>query len=663
MNITILLKHSGIWESEVKYNQYKSDGTVVGENISYMNLISAIATELNIDELKKNIIIRYIVEGNSSPMIIRNDMGVKLFIEIKKQEVGFSMYPLCINTTDKSTEELQIFDSSSGAIMCNESGQRDANALNVVESNIGDSCYIPEMEKENYISDTNISNVETKQLYKDKATLVAVMMKYKIKTSFNFRVKRSDTKSYVLECYSENCCWKLKASVRKNTDIFKVRYFNSEHACPLRDRVLSKVQATVGFTGAFTAPKLVNHKRKHTPNDIVDDVREMPLMRGFEFCRPVVVVVDGSHLSGAYKGTFVSASTLDRAGCILPLAYGIVDTENDCSWTLFFTQFKNAFGEREKMCVVSDRNESIIKSVSIVYPNVPHFACIWHLWKNVCTYYKRSKNTLSDLFYSMAKAYRKKDFEKLMAKVEKVDGRVKNYLEEAGYERWSQSHATVNRGRMMTSNIAECINGCLVDARQLPVLDLLEEARILFGSWNCKNREITSYTKETVGRKFEEILIINASKCLKMKVVASSEFIFSVYEGGIRYIVCLERKNCSCGRFQHDEIPCAHAMAVLKKKNIKDVHPYCSDYYKPDALANNYAVPMEPMPDKSDWIVPESVLEEVVLPPRYKKMPGRPRKKRKKNADEKLSGNTNCCGRCGQEGHNRRTCTFFPKDS
>ena len=53
MNITILLRHSGIWESEVKYNQYKSDGIVVGENISYMNLISAIATELNIDEFKK----------------------------------------------------------------------------------------------------------------------------------------------------------------------------------------------------------------------------------------------------------------------------------------------------------------------------------------------------------------------------------------------------------------------------------------------------------------------------------------------------------------------------------------------------------------------------------------------------------------------------------
>ncbi|KAG5614868.1 hypothetical protein H5410_014692 [Solanum commersonii] len=128
-----------------------------------------------------------------------------------------------------------------------------------------------------------------------------------------------------------------------------------------------------------------------------------PLMRGFEFCKPVVVV-DGSHLSGAYKGTFVSASTLDGA-----------------------------------------------------------------------------------------------------------DVRVKKYLEEAGYERWSRSHATMNRGRMMTSNIAECINGCLVEARQLPVG--------LFRLRAFVRR------KESRTKGWKE-----------------GFYLISVYEGGIRYIVCLERK-------------------------------------------------------------------------------------------------------------------------
>ncbi|KAG5629499.1 hypothetical protein H5410_001216 [Solanum commersonii] len=99
-------------------------------------------------------------------MIIRNDMGVKLYVEIKKQEVGFSMYPLCVDTFDKSEEEVQGFDSSSDAIVCIEGGKRDANALSIVESKIGDSYYIPEMEISNYILDTNITKVEMKQLYR-----------------------------------------------------------------------------------------------------------------------------------------------------------------------------------------------------------------------------------------------------------------------------------------------------------------------------------------------------------------------------------------------------------------------------------------------------------------------------------------------------------------
>ena len=39
---------------------------------------------------------------------------------------------------------------------------------------------------------------------------------------------------------------------------------------------------------------------------------------------------------------------------------------------------------------------------------------------------------LSDLFYSMAKSYRKDDFEKLMAKLDKIDGSVKKYLQDVG---------------------------------------------------------------------------------------------------------------------------------------------------------------------------------------------------------------------------------------
>ncbi|KAG5594835.1 hypothetical protein H5410_036067 [Solanum commersonii] len=39
-----------------------------------------------------------------------------------------------------------------------------------------------------------------------------------------------------------------------------------------------------------------------------------------------------------------------------------------------------------------------------------------------------------------------------------------------------------------------------------------------------------------------------------------------------------------------------------------------------------YEVPMVPVPDKEDWSVPDNVLDKIVLPSRYKRIPRRPRK-------------------------------------
>ncbi|KAG5591477.1 hypothetical protein H5410_041991 [Solanum commersonii] len=43
----------------------------------------------------------------------------------------------------------------------------------------------------------------------------------------------------------------------------------------MKNADIFKVQATVGFVSGVAAPKLVNHKTKHTPNDIIDAVRSL----------------------------------------------------------------------------------------------------------------------------------------------------------------------------------------------------------------------------------------------------------------------------------------------------------------------------------------------------------------------------------------------------
>nr|XP_016491590.1 PREDICTED: uncharacterized protein LOC107811219 [Nicotiana tabacum] len=482
-NLIVLLRHSGKWNDECNYVDFSIEGILIKEYVSFNDLVASISNQLGIDLSSKSIKIQYKVERNCTPMEIHNDMGYRVYVELKKENREFGMYPLCITTIEKELVSEGSLNQGN-IVQIDEAVQRydsdtdDTLALDFVNS--GEAIGVFKLDKDLIISKTNQREVMAGQMYNDKATLKEVMENYSISQRFQFRVDRSNAVSYALLCISEYCEWRFKASSFNKLELFKVREFIDNHTCPLKDKVYEQRQASSSLIGGMIRPKLTNHKRKYTPKDIIDDVKsdlgvdvsdmlawrakekEMNFLRGkpadsykklpgylytmdmtypgshirmgFDHCRPIVVV-DGSHLKSYYTGTFVSASTLDGAGHILPLAYCVIDSENDVAWTWFFEQFKIAYGDRENKCIVSDRNESIIKFVSRVYPNVPHFSCIWHLWNNVYKKFKKSHAKLSEIYFSMAKTYIQAEFDSLMEKVENVDIRVKEYLELAGYKK------------------------------------------------------------------------------------------------------------------------------------------------------------------------------------------------------------------------------------
>ncbi|KAH0640760.1 hypothetical protein KY290_037988 [Solanum tuberosum] len=53
-----------------------------------------------------------------------------------------------------------------------------------------------------------------------------------------------------------------------------------------------------------------------------------------------------------------------------------------------------------------------------------------------------------------------------------------------------------------------------------------------------------------------------------VKVFLSTEYVHNVNDKGRNDIVCLQKKRCTCGRFQYEEIPCEHAWDVLKFKSL-----------------------------------------------------------------------------------------------
>ncbi|XP_075088185.1 uncharacterized protein LOC142170229 [Nicotiana tabacum] len=617
--IPIMLKSNGNWDNYGRFRDFEVDAIVVDDNANYGILSSTIAEQLSIDTSDKIIEIKYIVNENCPPMEIRNDMGVRAYMETKKENKNLGSYPLCISVRDFNME-LAINNESTSA--------GSSGSLNLLE--FPSSPAIEEYQSE-IITESTQTYIEEGQVYQDKQTVAAAMKNYSVMHKFQFRVKRSSHRSYWLICVAESCKWHFKATSINNSAMFKIRSFSRQHTCCLMDETFIQRKRTAAVLGSMVVPKYCDPKTVYTPKDIQTDMlsehglnlsymqawraKEKALqflrgnscdsynklpkyfyileknypgsvvklkkaaddcflyafvalctsINGWQHCRPVVVV-DGTFLKSAYRGIMLTASTMDATGTIFPLAYAVVDSENDASWKWFFDQFKEAYGERPSMCVVSDRHET--------------------------------------------RSYTMDEFNERMLKIEEVDLRVNSYL----YHRWSRVHATVNRTFTMTSNIAESLNAVTKDARELPIFDLFEYMRTLLERWTKEKLSKAKGTFTYLGHKYNKELEDNSTLSQKLRVRASTDHIHTVLDGVKRYIVCLENKKCSCGQFQLDELPCAHALAALRHRN-ETYENYCSPYYTRKSLLLTYDMPVNPLPDEGKWEVPQHILDEVVKPP------------------------------------------------
>ncbi|XP_062117636.1 uncharacterized protein LOC133831380 [Humulus lupulus] len=216
-------------------------------------------------------------------------------------------------------------------------------------------------------------------------------------------------------------------------------------------------------------------------------------MKGWPYCIRVVIVY-GTFLKLAYGGTLLVAATQDVEGKIFPLAFCVVDSENDDSWELFFDKFRKAYAVREDMSIVCDRHESIIKATIMVYLEVPHGPCTFHLLINIKNKFKKNSKKFKDTFFAVANACTMKNFEYKMRELDKIGKRIRPCLQQIGYHKWARIHSPNNRYSNMTSNIVESLNYAIVVVRELPICTMLGCLRALVQQWSWTNRNIANST-------------------------------------------------------------------------------------------------------------------------------------------------------------------------
>ncbi|GJU51851.1 multidrug resistance-associated protein 5 [Tanacetum coccineum] len=135
---------------------------------------------------------------------------------------------------------------------------------------------------------------------------------------------------------------------------------------------------------------------------------------------------------------------------------------------------------------------------------------------------------------------------------------------------------------------------------------------------------------------------------------------FEVRSGSEGFTVGEGKRTCSCRMWQLSGIPYVHATKVIFLINRvpESYVPAWFETYMYYVAYNNF---VKPVPGMNSW--PDQSMYSNVLPPKPRKMPGRPRKKRTRAIGEggsstrvSKAGSQASCSNCKKLGHNKASC-------
>ncbi|XP_010472188.1 PREDICTED: uncharacterized protein LOC104751837 [Camelina sativa] len=161
------------------------------------------------------------------------------------------------------------------------------------------------------------------------------------------------------------------------------------------------------------------------------------IIQGFPFLRKVVVV-DGTFLQRKYLGTLLTSTAQDGNFQIFPIAFTVVDTENDESWEWFFKQLSCVIPDDESLSIISDMHQSIGKAIKKVYPKSSRGICTYHIYKNILVRFKGRAEFA--LVKKAANSCRLIDFQTTFDQIEAMNPALHEYLVRADVHMWTRVH-------------------------------------------------------------------------------------------------------------------------------------------------------------------------------------------------------------------------------
>ncbi|KAF9588345.1 hypothetical protein IFM89_008775 [Coptis chinensis] len=260
-----------------------------------------------------------------------------------------------------------------------------------------------------------------------------------------------------------------------------------------------------------------------------------------------------------------------------------------------------------------------------------------------------------NLVWGAARAYKKQELTRILGIINKNDPKALDWLDREPRSSWARAHFDwISKCDELTNNFSESFNNWILKIRDKPFVRFIDRYNLDLLNLVYERRELSMELVE--GDVVPNVYFMIKKRELRhhwyeIKGVSDTEYLAINNKSGKRYNVDLGKFECSCIEWQMSGIPCAHAVAVIRKKRVEK---WSSPYFSVEAFRELMQTIFIHLENIEDWEEIDDP-EELVLPPEVASKVGRPRKQRIRGDDEPPKTRRKCT-KCGELGHNSITC-------
>ncbi|GAB2282299.1 hypothetical protein Dimus_039535 [Dionaea muscipula] len=384
-------------------------------------------------------------------------------------------------------------------------------------------------------------------------------------------------------------------------------------------------------------------------------------------CRPLLGL-DRAVLKSKYLGTLLLAASFDGDGALFPLAFGVVEEENEPNWMWFLSEFHDLLEinaeNMPRLTILSDTHKGISYAVEANFPTAFHGWCMRHVAES----FQKEFNDmmLVNLLWEAANALTATEFEEKIQEMEEMSPDAAYWIRSFSPRMWATAYFEGTRFRHLTVNVAESLNPLIVEASALPIIQMMESIRRHLMTWFNERREVSMQWTNTLVPTAERQVLEAIDLARSYQVIRANDTEFQVVTSHeATHIVDIRSRRCDCQGWQKYGLPCAHAVAALISCR-QNVHRFTESCFTVASYRKTYSETIHPIPDKTLWNNDtnkspgggEIELKSLIInPPKSVRLPARSRKRRVRSEDRGRVKRVVHCSRCNQTGHFRTTCT------